>query len=64
MKNFIFWLKIHWILFLGFNKQNFIIGPDIGLAPNRRQAIILNNANLIHWRIYAELEGDRLKHVI
>ena len=23
-----------------------------GLAPNRRQAIIWTNANLIHWRIY------------
>ena len=28
-----------------------------GLAPNRRQAIIWTNADLIHWRIYAAL-GD------
>ena len=25
------------------------------MAPNRRQAIILTNADLIHWRIYATL---------
>ena len=36
------------------------IGLDNGLAPNRRQAIIWNNANPIHWRIYAALGGDEL----
>ena len=33
------------------------IGLDNGLAPNRRQAIIWINADLIHWRIYAALGG-------
>ena len=36
------------------------IGLDNGLAPNRRQAIIWNNADLIDWRIYATLGGDKL----
>ena len=31
------------------------IGLDNSLAPNRRQAIIWTNADLIHWRIYAAL---------
>ena len=33
------------------------IGSGNGLAPNRRQAIIWTNADLIHWRIYAALGG-------
>ena len=36
--------------------------PDNGLAPNRRQAIIWTNADPIHRRIYAALEGDELTH--
>ena len=36
------------------------IGLDNVLAPNRRQAIIWTNADLIHWRIYAALGGDEL----
>ena len=36
------------------------IGLDNGLAPNRRQAIIWTNADLIHWRIYATLGEDEL----
>ena len=36
------------------------IGLDNGLPPSRRQAIIWNNAYLIHWRIYAALGGDEL----
>ena len=35
--------------------QYFNIGSDNGLVPNRRQAIILTNADRIHWRIYAAL---------
>ena len=31
---------------------------DNGLAPNRRQAIIWTNADLIRWHIYAALGGD------
>ena len=34
---------------------------DNGLAPNRWQAIIWTNADLIHWRIYVTLGGDELK---
>ena len=29
--------------------------PDSGLAPKRRRAIILTEADPIHWRIYAAL---------
>ena len=36
---------------------------DNGLVPNRRQATIWTNADTIHWRIYAALEGDELKNV-
>ena len=37
------------------------IGLDNGLVPIRRQAIILTNANLIHWCIYVALGGDELQ---
>ena len=37
------------------------IGLDNGLAPNRRQAIIWNNADPIHRRIYATLGGRWIK---
>ena len=30
------------------------------MAPNKRQAIIWTNANLIHWRIYSALAEDKL----
>ena len=33
-------------------------GTDYGLVPNRRQAIIWTNAELIHRRTYAEPGGD------
>ena len=37
-------------------------GPiDNGLVPNRRQAIIWTNTDLIHWHIYAALGGDELQ---
>ena len=32
------------------------------MSPNRRQAIFRTNADPIHWRIYAVLGGDALKH--
>ena len=38
------------------------IGLVNGLASNRRQAIIWTNADPIHWRKYAALEGDELTH--
>ena len=50
MKSVVYRSKFHWS-----------IGLDNGLASNRRQAIIWTNANPIHWRIYAALEGDVLK---
>ena len=39
-------------------------GP-IGLAPNRRQAITWTNADPVHWRTYAALEGlsEAMSHV-
>ena len=36
------------------------IGLDNDLALYRRQAITWTNADPIHWRIYAVLEGDDL----
>ena len=35
------------------------VGLDNGLVPNRRQAIIWTNAEPIHWRTYAALEGGQ-----
>ena len=40
-----------------------IFGSGNGLAPNRRQAITWTNAYADHWRIYAALGGDELKHL-
>ena len=39
-------------------------GSGNGLAPNRRQAITWTNADPVHWRIYAALEGDGVMAVI
>ena len=37
---------------------------DNGLAPSRRQAIIIwTNADPVHWRIYVALEGDELTKI-
>ena len=33
---------------------------DNGLMPNRRQAIILTNADPLHWRIYAAPGGEMI----
>ena len=30
------------------------------MAPNRRQAVIWTNGDLVHWRIYAALGGAEL----
>ena len=38
-----------------FNWQYGSIGPDNGLAPNRRQDIIWTNGGLVYWWIYAPL---------
>ena len=60
MKSLVFWLKFHWSLFLSVQLTTPGIGLDNGLAPNRRQAIIWSNADMIHWRIYAALQGCEL----
>ena len=60
MKSFVFWLKFHWNVLLRVQLTATHPGSDNGLAPNRRQAIIWTNADLINWRIYAALVGDEL----
>ena len=57
IKMYWFWLKFYsqW-----FNQQYSIIGWDNSLAPSRRQAIIWNIADLIHWRIHVALGGDEM----
>ena len=59
IKNFKFWLKFYWNLFL---RVHLTINPalDNGLAPNRWQVIIWTNAHPIHWRRYAALGADGL----
>ena len=57
MKNFVFWFKFHWSLFL---MVKLTIGLDNGMAPNRRQAIIWTNADPVHSRICAALGPDEL----
>ena len=61
MKSFVFWLTFPSSLSLS---VELTIGLDNGLAPNKRQAIILINADLIHWRIYVALGGDELKDTV
>ena len=60
MKSLVFWLKFHWKCPYEFNWEYPYIGLDNGLAPNRWQAIIWTNTDLIHWHIYAALAGDEL----
>ena len=43
-----------------FTGQSGNIGSWNGLAPNRQQIITWTNANPVHCRIYAALEGDKL----
>ena len=45
------------------NWQYVSIGSGNGLAPNRRQAIIWTNADLVPWRFYVALGGDELKNI-
>ena len=42
------------------NWQSASIGPGSGLVPNRRQAIIWINDDLVYWRIYAAPGGYEL----
>ena len=60
MKSFVFCLKFHWSLFLRVQvtiPQHWL---GDGLVPNRWQAIIWTNADLIQWHIYAALGVDVL----
>ena len=43
IKTFVYWLKLHWSLFLRDPLKRASIGSDNGLAPNRGQAIIWTN---------------------
>ena len=45
---------------LGLSRQYVILGSDNGLAPNRRQAVIWTNDDLVHWRIHASLGLNEL----
>ena len=51
------WILLCKVCSQGYNQQYFNTGSDNGLALNRRQAIILTNADPVHWRIYAALGG-------
>ena len=57
---FEFMLKFHLSLFLNVQQQYSSIGPDDGLTPTRRQAIIWTNDGLVYWRIYAPLGLNEL----
>ena len=61
MESFVFPFKVHLNLFLRVQLTIIQHCIDNGLAPNRRQAIIWTNADLLHWRIYAALWGDKLR---
>ena len=56
----VFRSKCHWSLFLRSNWQLPSICLDNGLAPNRRQTIIWNNADPNHWRICVVIGRDEL----
>ena len=58
----IFGLIWHWKFFSQdpINKYS-NTGSGNGLAPDRREAIIWTNDNLVYWRTYASLSRDELK---
>ena len=60
MNSFLFWFKFHRALLLRVQLTATQHGLDNDLPPNRRQAIIWNNADPIRWGIYAALGGDEL----
>ena len=60
MKSFVFSLKFYWSLFLRVQLTITQHCLDHGLVPNRQQAIIWTNADMIYWRIYVALGGDEL----
>ena len=70
---FCIWCKLHWIVSndsidIGSHWLEVIIGSGLnGLVPNRQQAIILTNDNLIHWDITRPLHvnnQESLKKII
>ena len=59
MKMIEFLFKFYCNLSLGVHSKKFAgIGSGNGMAPNRLQVIIWNNADPIHWRVHAVLGGD------
>ena len=57
-----FWIQsklFHWGFFFRF-QLTLNLGSDNGLAPNRRQAIIWTNGDLVCWRIYVSIGLDAL----
>ena len=63
MKSFVLWLKFHWSLFVRVQLTITQHCLDNGLAPNRPQAIILTNYDIIQWCIYVAL-GDVLMYLV
>ena len=57
-KMVVFWSKCH----SGPIKKTSRFGPDNGLAPKRRQAIIWTNDGLVFWRMYESLGLCELRY--
>ena len=53
-------LEFHWYLYTEDQLEKASIGSGNGLALNSLQAITWNNADPVHWCIYAALGGDEL----
>ena len=64
MKSFSFQTILIKMCSLWSNWQYVIIGSDIGLLPNRRQAIIWTNDGLVYRRIYAWLGLNGLSQTV
>ena len=64
MKSFVLWLKFHWSLFLTVQLTITQYWFRYSLVPNRQQAVIWTNADLIHWHIYAALGGDETSKLV
>ena len=62
LKVLYFYHNVIEVCYQGSNWQFLCTSLDNGLAPNRRQAIIWNNAEPIHWRIYVAPGADELNH--
>ena len=60
MKSFVLWLKFNWSLLLRVQLTITHHWFYNGLPPNRQQAIVWTNGDLIHWCIYVALGRDEL----